>query len=75
MNKKQAIAYAQVTLDYMQSSKYTGKFNLETFAIEMKQAFKLYSKDIILNIAESKLYAENMSNFILISNKDKNTLE
>lgn len=75
MNKKQAIAYAQVTLEYMQSSKYTGNINLETFAIEMKQAFKLYPRDIILNIAESKIYAENMSNFILISNKDKNTLE
>ena len=29
MNKKEAIAYAQITLDYMQSSKYTGKINPE----------------------------------------------
>ena len=57
MNKKQAIAYAQVTLDYMQSSKYNGKITPETLAIEMKQSFNLYSNDIILNIAESQNFA------------------
>ena len=30
MNKKEAVAYAQITLDYMQSSKYTGEINAET---------------------------------------------
>ncbi len=54
MNKKEAIAYAQVTLDYMQSSKYTGKINSDTFAIEMKQTFNFYPRDIIVNIAESQ---------------------
>lgn len=58
MNKKQAIAYAQITLNHMQSSKYTGKITPETFAIEMKQSFKLYSNDIILNIAESQTFAK-----------------
>ena len=57
MNKKQAIAYAQITLDYMQSSKYTGEITPNTFAIEMRQAFKLYPLNIVLNIAESQLYA------------------
>lgn len=55
MNKREAIAYAQVTLDYMQSSKYKGEININTFAIEMKQCFKLYPKDIILNIANSQI--------------------
>ena len=52
MNKKEAIAYAQVTLDYMQSSKYDGKLTPETLGIEMKQCFKLYTHNIILGIAE-----------------------
>lgn len=57
MNKKHAIAYAQITLDYMLSPKYTGKLNPETFGVEMKQCFKLYSLDIVQNIADSQLYA------------------
>lgn len=55
MNKRQAIAYAQIALDYMQSSKYKGELNLQTLGLEMKQAFKLYPSDIVLNIADSKL--------------------
>lgn len=66
MNKKEAIAYAQITLDYMQSSKYNGEINPDTFAFEMKQAFKLYSRDIILNIANSQKFSrkkiENIKN-------------
>lgn len=57
MNKKEAIAYAQITLNFMQSSKYTGILNPDTFAVEMKQSFRLYPKDIILNIAESQCFA------------------
>ena len=59
MNKKEAIAYAQITLDYMQSSKYKGKINIETFAMEMKQAFKVYPRNLALHIAESKWDAKN----------------
>lgn len=59
MNKKQAIAYAQVTLNYMQSSKYNGKITPETLGLEMKQCFKLYPVNIILNIADSQTYARN----------------
>lgn len=58
MNKKEAVAYAQITLNYMQSSKYTGKLNLETFGIEMKQAFKLYPKDVALIMANNILGTE-----------------
>ena len=57
INKKEAVAYAQITLDYMQSSKYTGKINPETLGIEMKQSFRLYSHDIVQNIAESQAIA------------------
>lgn len=54
MNKKEAVAYAQITLDFMQSSKCTTELNPDNFAIEMKQAFKLYPRNIVLNIAESQ---------------------
>lgn len=57
MNKKEAIAYAQFTLDYMQSSKYIGEITTENLGIEMKQAFKLYPRDIILNIVDSQIKA------------------
>ena len=61
MNKKEAIAYAQITLNYMQSSKYMGKINPDTFAIEMKQSFKLYPRNIILNIVESQNFKSLIS--------------
>lgn len=48
MNKKEAVAYAQFTLNYMQSSKYTNEINPENLGIEMRQAFKLYPKKVIL---------------------------
>ena len=57
MNKRESIAYAQVTLNFMQSSKYSGKITPETFGFEMKQAFKLYPKDVITNIAEGQIEA------------------
>ncbi len=62
MNKKEAIAYAQITLDYMQSSKYNGKITPETFGMEMRQAFKLYPRNLVLAIAESKISAERALN-------------
>lgn len=55
MNKKEAIAYAQITLDYMQSSKYSGNLNIESFGAEMRQCFRLYSRDVALSIANAKL--------------------
>ena len=59
MNKKEAVAYAQVTLDYMQSSKYKGEINPQTLGIEMKQCFKVYPKNLIQNIADSQDWARN----------------
>lgn len=57
MNKKEAIAYAQITLDYIQSSKYKGEVNPTTLGIEMKQAFSLYPHDLVVDIAKSQIEA------------------
>ena len=57
MNKKEAVAYAQITLDFMQSSKYIGEITPDTLGIEMRQEFKLYPRNIVLNIAESQSFA------------------
>ena len=59
MNKNEAIAYAQITLDYMQSSKYTGKITPENLGIEMKQSFKLYTKDIATIMVHSMIETKN----------------
>lgn len=59
MNKKECIAYGQVTLEFMQSSKYEGEINPDTFAVEMKQAFKLYPKSNILAVADAQKYARD----------------
>ena len=42
MNKKEAVAYAQVALDYMQSSKYTGEINPATLGVERKNGLNFY---------------------------------
>ena len=57
MNKKQAIAYAQITLNYMLSSKYNGELTPETLGIEMRQCFRLYPRDIVLTIADAQIQA------------------
>ena len=57
MNKRESIAYAQVTLNFMQSSKYKGEITPETFGVEMKQAFQLYPRDVNTNIAEGQIEA------------------
>ena len=54
MNKKQAVVYAQVTLNYMQSSKYHEEINTDTLGIEMRQCFKLYPKELVQTIANSQ---------------------
>ncbi len=54
MNKKDAVAYAQITLNYMQSSKYHEEINPDTLGIEMRQCFKLYPKDLVQTIAEAQ---------------------
>ena len=56
MTKQQAVAYAQVTLDYMLSSKYEGELNPDTFGKEMKEAFKLYSRNFICDISDTQKF-------------------
>lgn len=58
MNKREAIAYGQITFESMMNSNFKGKLSVENFGLEMKQAFKLYPRNIVLNIAEGKVYAE-----------------
>ena len=70
MNKRESIAYAQVTLNFMQSSKYSGEITPETFGFEMKQAFKLYPKDVITNIAEGQIEAARKLEKIKNNTKD-----
>ena len=55
MNKKQAIAYAQVTLNFMQSSKYNNEINPEKLGIEMRQVFRMYPNNIIEDIAKAQI--------------------
>jgi len=57
MNKKQAIAYAQITLNYMLSPKYNNELTPEAFGVEMRQCFKLYHRDIVLAIADAQIQA------------------
>ena len=58
MNKKEAIAYGQIAFESMMYSDYNGDLSIANFGIEMKQAFKMYPRNIVLEIAGSKVYAE-----------------
>ena len=55
MNKKESVAYAQVALNFMQSSKYTGEVNPKALGVEMRQAFKLYPRNLIVTIANAQI--------------------
>lgn len=61
MNKKEAVAYAQITLAHMQSSKYSGEITPEVFGMEMRQCFRLYSHDIVVGIANAQLQASKLT--------------
>lgn len=58
MNKREAVAYAQIALESMLSFNYKQEINIENFGIEMRQAFKVYPRNIVLSIVEGKIYAE-----------------
>ena len=58
MNERQAIAYGQIALDSILHSTYKDKLNLENLGLEMKQAFKMYPRNISIQIAEAKIFAE-----------------
>lgn len=69
MNEKQAIAYAQIALDTLLHSTYKNKINLQNLDLEMKQSFKFYPRNIVIDIADAKLYAENKSEIFKWSDK------
>lgn len=58
MNKKEAIAYAQIALESMLHSDYKNKVNIQNLGLEMKQAFRLYTRDMAVITADSIIYAE-----------------
>ena len=57
MNKKEAIAYAQIALDCMNRTNHTN-LSLADLGMNMKSAFRLYTRDIAIITAKAKLYAE-----------------
>ena len=57
---KQAIAYAQVTLNCMQSSKYNNEINPEMLGIEMRQVFRMYPNNIIEDIAKAQIDSQKI---------------
>lgn len=54
MNKKTAIAYAQIALNYLKSPDNTEEITLENLGNEMNTAFRLYSNSV------ANLMAKNM---------------
>ena len=56
MNKKEAIAYAQIALENMIRTR-NKEITIEDLGMNMKAAFKLYPRDVALITAEAKLYA------------------
>lgn len=58
MNKKEAIAYAQIALNYLQSSQCKKEVNLKNLADEMNGAFKIYSKDVAVIMAKNMAEVE-----------------
>lgn len=64
MNKKEAIAYAQIALECMNRENHT-KLSLADLAMNMKSAFRLYNKETAVIMADAKIYAENKYNEVI----------
>ena len=47
MNKKEAVAYGQIAFESMMHSDFKGELSVANFGIEMKQAFKMYPRNIV----------------------------
>ena len=56
MNKKEAIAYAQIALENMLKTK-DKEITIEDLGMNMKAAFRLYPRDVAVITADAKLYA------------------
>ena len=57
MNKKEAIAYAQIALDCMNHKNNTN-LSLSELSMDMKSAFRLYNRELAVITADAKVYAE-----------------
>ena len=57
MNKKEAIAYAQIALESMNITNNTN-LSLADLGMNMKSAFRLYNREMALITADAKVYAE-----------------
>lgn len=57
MNKKEAVAYAQIALDNMNRINNTN-LSLADLDMNMKSAFRLYDRHMALITADAKVYAE-----------------
>lgn len=57
MNKKEAVAYAQIALDNMNRI-YGTNLPLADLDMNMKSAFRLYDRKMALITADAKVYAE-----------------
>ena len=58
MNKKEAIAYAQIALENMLRTN-DKEISLADLGMNMKSAFRLYTRDVALITADAKVYAEH----------------
>lgn len=70
MNQKEAICYAQITLEKMLSSSFKKELNLQNFEIKMKEVFKIYPRNMVLQIAEAKIYAEKQLQLLRKQGRD-----
>ena len=57
MNKKEAIAYAQIALENMNRTNNTN-LSLDDLDMNMKSAFRLYDRKLALITTNAKVYAE-----------------
>ena len=60
MNKKTAISYAQIALNYLKSPDNTEEITLENIDKEMNTAFKLYSQSVANLMAKNMLETEKI---------------
>lgn len=64
MNKKEAIAYAQIALNYLKSTACKEETNLENLGANMEEAFELYPTDLAVIMASKMVEAEREFNAI-----------
>lgn len=58
LNKEQDKVYAQIALETMLRTDCTEKLNIQNLGIEMRQVFKIHTKDVDLVVANSMVETE-----------------